>query len=110
MQSWCFVNGEFGIAAYFMPVTIGVDEINAEIKVSSFPNPVKDNTDITYVLKESSPVTMALYNAIGKKVEEIISNEKQNSGSHSVKISTANLSSGIYFLRLNSSVVKICKL
>ncbi len=110
MQQWAFVNGEWGLAAYFMPVTTGVDEMKNEMNISAFPNPAKDNTDVTYLLKENTNVTMALYNAIGEKVEEIISNEKQNSGSHFVTISTAHLSKGIYFLRLNSSVVKLCKM
>ena len=109
MQQWCFVNGEWGINAYFQPVTTGIKELSSSFNVSVFPNPINENSIVTYDLKESTVVTMAVYNAIGEKVSEIITDEKQTQGSHSLDLAGLKLKSGIYFLRLNSEMVKICK-
>ncbi len=110
MVNWCFVNGEWGINAYFSPVTIGVNELKTDYNVSVYPNPINENTIVTYELKENTAVNLAVFNMIGEKVAEVITNEKQVSGSHSLDLASLKLKSGVYFLRLNNETVKICKL
>lgn len=110
MINWCFVNGEWGINAYFTPVTTGINELQTEYSVSVFPNPITENSIVTYNLKENTAVTLSVYNALGEKIIELISSEKQNQGNHSIDLSSLKLKQGVYFLRLNNEMVKICKL
>jgi hypothetical protein len=64
-----------------------------------FPNPATDDVTLQYHLSGTSRVTMSLYDVVGREVQQIATNEPQQAGMHSYKISIAV--PGIYFVKLS---------
>ena len=67
----------------------------------NFPNPFNPLTTIRYRLPRSVKVKLVLYDVLGRKVRELV-NHKQPAGYYQIKLNAANLSSGIYFYRLQA--------
>jgi len=72
----------------------------------NYPNPFNPQTTIRYNLKNSSPVTVEIYNVLGQKVRTLVS-ESKAAGSHSVAWdgtddSHRKVSSGIYFYKMKA--------
>jgi len=82
----------------------GVDEdkpiLPNEIKLTAYPNPFNPATTISFSLVKSSNVNLSVYNLLGEKVSELV-NANLNVGNHSVDFTGNDLSSGIYFCRLD---------
>ncbi len=77
------------------------DGIPFEFKLSqNYPNPFNPSTSIRYQLPKEGFVTMAIYDALGKRVATLV-NQNQRTGFYVVNWNAANQPSGIYFLRLN---------
>jgi hypothetical protein len=69
---------------------------------SNYPNPVKSGTTIDYELKQKSSVTLEVYNTLGQKVATLVDQEKE-AGSYSVSWEAgSDLSSGVYFYRMQA--------
>ncbi len=78
----------------------GVAENATEINsISVYPNPAVSITQIDYTLKETKDVKIEVYNAIGIKIQTIIS-EKQSAGDYKYAFNSTELNSGIYFIKL----------
>lgn len=67
----------------------------------NFPNPFNPTTIINYSIAKDGHVRLAIFNAIGNNVATVI-NEDKPAGNYSVQVNGRNLSSGIYFYRLES--------
>lgn len=67
----------------------------------NFPNPFNPTTTINYSLPNSSFVKLVVYNSIGQEIATLV-NETIAAGNHSVEFDASNLSSGIYFYKLQA--------
>jgi hypothetical protein len=67
----------------------------------NYPNPFNPTTTIRYDLPRDGHVRLTVYNLLGERVAELL-NEWQSAGSHEVHFEAADLSSGMYFCRLES--------
>jgi hypothetical protein len=75
----------------------------------NYPNPFNPSTSIRYTIssvissgaKQSQMVTLKVYDVIGNEVA-ILVNEEKPSGSYEVKFDASELSSGIYFYKLQA--------
>jgi len=67
----------------------------------NYPNPFNPSTAISYHLSVSTQVSLKVYDVLGNEVASLVNGE-QNSGSHSINFNAAQLSSGIYFYRLDT--------
>jgi len=67
----------------------------------NYPNPFNPSTKIGFTLPTESNVKISIYNLIGQKVAEVV-NSKFNAGKHSVDFNASNLSSGIYFYKIEA--------
>jgi hypothetical protein len=65
----------------------------------NYPNPFSSSTSIQFEIPVSSNVILKVYNDLGSEVATIVNGEK-SAGSHVVKFEPGELSSGIYFYRL----------
>ena len=65
----------------------------------NYPNPFNPSTTIPFELKTNGLVKISVINLLGQEVAEIV-NEFYNSGSYKVTFNARNLSTGIYFYRL----------
>ena len=95
------------------PLATGVaqrtNNLPAQFALSqNYPNPFNPSTNIIYSIKNSGKVSLSVYNLLGQKVAVLVDGV-QNAGSHNIVFSGNNLSSGIYFYRLESANEVITK-
>ncbi len=70
--------------------------------MQNYPNPFNPTTHIDFVLPQASKLTLRVYNLLGQQVSEL-ANGRFSAGRHSVTFDGNNLSSGIYFYRLQTA-------
>lgn len=66
-----------------------------------FPNPFNSTATIRYYLPQAEDVKLVIYDILGRKAEELV-NSRRVSGKHEIIWDAGNLSSGLYFLRMNA--------
>jgi type IX secretion system substrate protein len=67
----------------------------------NYPNPFNPKTIIRFALPEDTMVKLDVYNILGQRVRILI-NEFMHSGNHEIEFDSAEISSGIYFYRIDS--------
>lgn len=65
----------------------------------NFPNPFNPSTTISYGIPSSGYVTLKIYNALGKEIATLVS-ENKHAGIHTAVWNALNQSSGLYFYKL----------
>ena len=68
---------------------------------SAYPNPFNPVTQISYVLAQSGHVRLSVVNLLGQEVA-VLADERQEAGEYSVSWNASELSSGLYFARLET--------
>ncbi len=76
-----------------------------ENSISNYPNPYNPSTTISFSIKEMGNTKITVYDALGRKITELV-NEVKQPGSYNVTFDGSNLPSGIYFytMKVNSFV------
>jgi flagellar hook assembly protein FlgD len=78
------------------------DEIVSDLSVkSAYPNPFNPSTNIEYSISQSGNVKIAIYDVAGRQVD-VLSNEYQSDGNHSVVWNAINSPSGIYYIQIQA--------
>jgi hypothetical protein len=67
----------------------------------NYPNPFNPTTIIKYSISERSLVSLKVYDVIGKEVATLV-NEEKSAGNYEVEFYGKNLTSGIYFYKLDA--------
>ena len=67
----------------------------------NYPNPFNPITTISYRLPANCSVILKIFDALGREVETLV-NERQDAGTHAVRLNASGLSSGVYFYRLQA--------
>jgi hypothetical protein len=73
----------------------------------NYPNPFNPSTNIRYEIPKNGFVKLVVFDILGREIQTLV-NEKQNAGSYEVTFNArqpglgSNLSSGIYFYKLQS--------
>ena len=78
-----------------------------EIKLyENYPNPFNPITKIEFSIPKSEYVSLKIFDVLGNEIKTLI-DEKREAGNHSVYFNAVNLSSGIYFYKLdvNNSII-----
>ena len=65
------------------------------------PNPFNPITTINYSIPKLSFVTIKIYDVLGKEVTTLV-NEEKPIGTYELSWSAANLTSGVYFYRIQA--------
>lgn len=73
--------------------------ISDKMEISVFPNPTSTEAEITYTTQTTGRAGLVLYNMLGLPVS-IIADSYIEAGRHIARISTTDIPSGAYFLRL----------
>jgi hypothetical protein len=82
--------------------------VSAEIRlkeayeVTTYPNPVRTQTTVEVAVKERQPVSVSVYDVLGRKVTTLHDGPlpAQNARQLTLDASEAGLSSGTYFVRV----------
>lgn len=69
--------------------------------LQNYPNPFNPGTTIRYILPASSSVRLSVYDVLGREVSVLV-NGREDAGPHEVRFDAGNLSSGVYFYRLQA--------
>lgn len=70
----------------------------------NYPNPFNGETTIPYTLSKNSRVTLEVFNILGQKVLSLDQGFRSR-GTHTVRLSTGDISSGVYFYRIRGSSI-----
>lgn len=95
-----------------MTTAVGSDtQVPTELELlQNYPNPFNPATTIRYGLPQKSHVTVAVFNALGQHIA-LLQNGELAAGYHEVKFDGGNLTSGVYFYRIQAgSTVQTRKL
>jgi hypothetical protein len=71
----------------------------------NYPNPFNPTTTIEYSIPEGKVVTLKVYNSLGQEVQTLV-NSYQNAGTHEIDFDASDLSSGIYYYRMEAGNFK----
>jgi len=77
------------------------DKINNYVLSECYPNPFNPNTTIEYQVPKTSKIKISVYNLVGEEIA-IIVNEEQTQGKYKVEFNGVNLSSGVYFYKMQT--------
>lgn len=67
----------------------------------NYPNPFNPTTTIEFALPHNSNVKLVVYDILGRSVANLV-NGSLTAGYHKVNFNAANLSSGVYFYRIEA--------
>lgn len=92
------------------PVTFAKDAVYAVELASAtqehtlsknVPNPARNSATIRFAIPSSTKVTLTVYNVLGQRVATLVDGLK-TAGQHRVRMDVSDLSSGVYFYRLDA--------
>lgn len=111
---WTFygVSGKSGYIFLYLVrayVTTGVTGIEQTIELTpknfalsqNYPNPFNPSTTIDFALPKSEKVTVRIFNQLGQQVATLADRDF-SAGNHKLNFDGANLSSGIYYYRIEA--------
>lgn len=85
-----------------------LDSVSAEIALpdrvelrAPFPSPLVDGTTLRYVLPEAAPVTIRLYDVLGRRVATL-ADGPETAGRKTAPLDASRLAPGTYFVRLTA--------
>ncbi len=88
-------------------VNISAKPLKFEL-LQNYPNPFNSSTKIKYQIPNSAAVSLKIFDALGCLVKNLI-DEKQDAGTYECNFNAADLSSGLYFLVLQTDNNKSIK-
>lgn len=105
------IDAEYLDGAYFIPteyVSISPEKDYLPTKISldqNYPNPFNASTMISFNLSRQTLVDLSVYDIRGNFVKNILS-ERLTPGNHTVTWNAENLTSGVYFIKLNAEGIE----
>ncbi|MBI5215687.1 MAG: T9SS type A sorting domain-containing protein [Ignavibacteriae bacterium] len=67
----------------------------------NYPNPFNPTTNFGFRIANFGLVTLKIYNLLGQEVATLLNNEQMEAGEYEIPFSAIELSSGVYFYRIN---------
>jgi hypothetical protein len=109
-SSICYTPTTNDPALYIQPLLCGDPTIRSYLQTGSqgivhllgnAPNPFSGSTDISFIVNANkTPVTIEVYDLLGRKVASLLSNVVYDMGTYSLKFDASNFASGGYYCRI----------
>jgi Secretion system C-terminal sorting domain len=94
-------NGTFD---YSKEINVAVNSPATFSLKQNYPNPFNPTTKIDFSLAIDSKVTLRIYDVLGRQIAELL-NSGMSTGVHTINFNAANLTSGVYFYKLEAKGV-----
>jgi hypothetical protein len=78
---------------------VGITERSAEMLMTCYPNPFRDNAIIKYTLPEEGRVNLEVTGVLGNRID-ILTNQQQTAGEYMMDLDGTNLITGVYQVTL----------
>jgi hypothetical protein len=91
-------DGSFRI---YDPVEVDFGIVKEYSLEQNYPNPFNPETVIKYSIPNSGRVVIKIFNVLGKEIKTLV-NEIKEAGSYEITFNAEDLSSGVYFYKLES--------
>ncbi len=76
-------------------------EVPTQLRLEpNYPNPFNPTTTIRFALPEAGPVSLEVYDVLGRRVARLLDRDPREAGWHAVRFDATGLASGIYFYRV----------
>ncbi len=76
----------------------------------NYPNPFNPTTSLQYAISRGQLVTLIVYDVLGREIAKLV-DEFKPSGKYVIEFDGSNLTSGIYFYRLEAgSFIQVRKM
>ena len=75
----------------------------------AYPNPTSGLTQLPFSLKKAATVSLAVYDNLGRRVADVLSNEPRLAGQYSAELNAAKLAPGLYTCRLTVDGVALSR-
>ncbi len=99
------VNTETGESISLKKLPVSTEELTeapTSVKLhQNYPNPFNPSTTISFELNKPAEVRLTVFDALGRTIS-VLMDGKKTPGLHDVSFDASNLSSGIYFYRLET--------
>jgi hypothetical protein len=93
------------MGAYEFPISTGLASRNARLKsfalFQNYPNPFNPITTIKFNLPVQEKVKIEIFNLLGQRVITLVDKAYQ-AGQHEIEFNAENVSSGLYFYRIEA--------
>ncbi|MHC1739357.1 MAG: choice-of-anchor J domain-containing protein [Ignavibacteriaceae bacterium] len=93
-----------GTFEYSNAIEVAVDVPTEFALEQNYPNPFNPSTNIDFALKTDSKVVVSIFNTLGEEVANVVNGDLK-AGTYKVNFNATNLTSGIYFYRIDASGV-----
>ena len=93
--------GEFTVGTIPVGVTSNNTMVEKFSLANNYPNPFNPSTKIQYSLPTNEFVSLKVYDIIGREVATLV-NQQQSAGVYDVNFNASNLTSGIYFYKIDA--------
>jgi hypothetical protein len=92
-------------------IPLGINEITADanLLMNIYPNPVSEETMINYFISSETGVKITIYNSFGQVIDKISEIKTQAQGNYTVKYKVTDLSSGLYYCKIETNGKSITK-
>lgn len=77
------------------------DTPKSPILFPNYPNPFNPETTITFQLSKNNEVQLEIFDVMGRKIATLV-NKLKSAGTHKVGFNAKNLSTGVYYYRLQT--------
>jgi hypothetical protein len=94
-------------SVYSNKILSGFGHISQELEIQAYPNPVKENLTVKFILHSPSDIKICVNSLIGTKVAEVTTG-KSDSGVSIVNVDMSGVANGVYIVEVKTgeSVMK----
>jgi len=101
--TWDFTKATPGTPNIFTSIDSDFESKPVKTAISNvYPNPFNPSTTISFILGKNTSVQLDVFDVMGRKVQNLISNSSYSAGNYSAKWDARSVASGIYIVRLQT--------